>query len=105
MTDGVAAQVVQQLRLDRPAASAGLRRAGKLEMGDEFVVLIDEDVSQDELGQGEQQLAPPLDTGSAPPLDTGSLVHAQGLGRTVGLRRERLVARRRRRTHGRCRGP
>jgi hypothetical protein len=46
-------------------------------VSDELVILVDVGVGRDELGQGEQQLAPPL--------DTGRLGHAYGLGRSVGL--------------------
>jgi hypothetical protein len=72
----VVTPVVQRMEVDDPAVDARLDVAGQLDVGDELVVLIDVGVGQDELGQGKQQLAPPL--------NRGSVVHAYGLGRSVG---------------------
>jgi hypothetical protein len=38
--------------------------AWELDVGDQLAAAIDPGVDQSELGQGEQQLAPPLDRGS-----------------------------------------
>jgi hypothetical protein len=62
---------------DGAAVRASLHVAGQLDLGDQFVVVVDVGVGQDELGQGKQQLAPPL--------DRGRLGHAYGLGRSVGF--------------------
>jgi hypothetical protein len=75
VTDGVGAPVVNRVPRDHPAAGAGLHVTGQDDVGDELVVLIDPGVGQVELGQGEQQLAPPL--------VRGSVRHAYGLGRSV----------------------
>jgi excisionase family DNA binding protein len=77
VTDGVGPAVVDPVPIDDPAAGAGLNIARELDGNDELVVLVDQRGGQGELGQGEQQLAPPL--------DRGRLEHAYGLGRSVGL--------------------
>jgi hypothetical protein len=64
MADVVPATVVHQVVVDDPAAGARLDVAGQLHDGDELVVHVDVSVGQDELGQGEQQLGPPLNRGS-----------------------------------------
>jgi hypothetical protein len=69
--------VVDPVQLDHPAAGTRLHVAGKDDPGDELAVLIDVGVGQEELGQGEQQLAPPL--------DRSRVRYACGLGRSVGL--------------------
>ncbi len=76
MLQRVPPAVMHLVTLDRPATWAGLHVAGQLDDGNEFVVVVDVGVGQIELGQGEQQLAPPL--------DRGRLGHAYGLGRSVG---------------------
>lgn len=53
-----------------------LGHRGQLHIGDQLVALADVSAGQGELGQGEHQLAPPL--------DTGRFVHAYGLARSVG---------------------
>ena len=59
-----------------PQARARLDVAGQLDQGDQLVVVVDAGVDESELGQGEQQLAPPL--------DRGKLGHAYGLDRSDG---------------------
>lgn len=56
------ATVVHQVTVDRPAADARLQPAGQLDHGDELVVLVAVGIGPKELGQGEQQFAPPLDS-------------------------------------------
>jgi hypothetical protein len=63
VADGVPA-TVHQVAVDHPATGARLQPAGQLDDGDELVMLIDASVGQQELGQGEQQLATPLNRGS-----------------------------------------
>lgn len=69
--------VVDPMQLDDAAVRASLHVARQHDLGDEFVVVVDVGVGQIELGQSEQQLAPPL--------DRGRLGHAYGLGRSVGF--------------------
>lgn len=76
MADRVGPPVMHKVAGDHPTTRAGLQPAGQLHDGDELVVLVDGCVDQVELGQGKQQLAPPL--------DRGRLEHAYGLGRSVG---------------------
>ena len=76
MTHAVPPVVVQTVQVEHPAACARLHIAGQLNDSDKLVILIDVGVGQDELGQGKQQLAPPL--------DRGKLGHAYGLGRSDG---------------------
>jgi hypothetical protein len=68
---------MHRVAVDDPAAGARVLLAGQLDDGDELVVLVDVGVGQDELGQGEQQLGPPL--------DRGRVRHAYGLGRSDGF--------------------
>jgi hypothetical protein len=75
MPDGVTSVVVQRMPLDHPAAGARMHLAWELDVGDQLAVVVDVGVGQSELGQGEQQLAPPL--------NRGGLGHAYGLVRSV----------------------
>jgi hypothetical protein len=63
VTHRVEAVLVQPMGLDHPAVRARLDVSGQLDIGDELLILGDVSIDQGELGQGEQQLAPPLDRG------------------------------------------
>ena len=76
MADRVGPPVMHKMAVDHPTTRAGLQPAGQLHHGDELVVLVEGGVDQVELGQGKQQLAPPL--------DMGRLEQASGFGPSDG---------------------
>ena len=51
------------MEFDDPAPGAGLDVSGQLDVDDEFVVLVDAGIGQQELGQSKQRLALTLDKG------------------------------------------